>query len=128
MITKHDLEEQREAIQDYLIALLDGFDERLVDDVCQAVVEGFDALLKKCEECQHTTTKKYEVYDNGKLAGYPYRNVNSSWIQPPLMTFEQAQEYAKQWLGQHASLVPMYPDEKVDYSGNGDFIEIRTIK
>lgn len=69
----------------------------------------------------------YEVYDNGRLAGHPYHNVSSVWTHPICKTFEQAQEWAKKWLGQYASLVPMYPDEKMDYSGCGDTIEIRSI-
>lgn len=70
----------------------------------------------------------YEVYDNGRLAGYPYHDVDSGWKHPNCSTFEQAREYAKLWLGEYAPLAPTYPDEKIDYSGCGDVIEIRKIK
>lgn len=71
---------------------------------------------------------KYEVYDNGKLAGFPYSNVSKDWVQPLFSTFEEAQAYTKNWLGEYCSLCPTEPNRTVYYSGEGDFIEIRKIK
>lgn len=70
----------------------------------------------------------YEVYDNGKLAGYPYHNVDPGWVQPVFSTFAQAQDYAINWLGEYSSLCPTEPNQIIDYSGMGDKIEIREIK
>jgi len=69
----------------------------------------------------------YEVYDNGKLAGYPYRDVDPTWTHPICSTFEEAQVYTKNWLGEYSSLCPTEPNRIVYYSGEGDFIEIREI-
>jgi hypothetical protein len=69
----------------------------------------------------------FEVYDSGKLAGYPYQNVSKDWIQPTFLTFEKAQVYAKNWLGEYSSLCPIEPNRIVYYSVEGDFIEIREI-
>lgn len=70
----------------------------------------------------------YEVYDNGKLAGYPYHDVDPTWKHPTYKTFEEAQTYAQNWLGEYSSLCPTEPNQVIDYSGEGDTIEIREIK
>jgi len=70
----------------------------------------------------------FEVYDCGKLAGFPYIDVSKDWVQPTFLTFEEAQVYTKNWLGEFASLCPTEPNKVIDYSGCGDTIEIRKIK
>jgi len=66
----------------------------------------------------------YRVYDNGKLADYRSHRVDGSWIHPLCETFEDAQDYAKKWLGKLSSLVPDKINIQVNYSGYGDIIEI----
>ena len=48
-ITKQDLEEQREQIQNDLQCVLDGLDEELIDAVCQVIVDRMNVLLTKLE-------------------------------------------------------------------------------
>ena len=73
--------------------------------------------------------KMFQVYDNDRLADHTKCTVCSSWYQPICNTFEEAQEYAKKWLGANLeSLCPNEPNKSVDYSGYGDMIEIREIK
>lgn len=67
----------------------------------------------------------YRVYDNGKLATYQSHRVDPGFRHPICETFEQAQEYARKWLGKYSTLVPTKTNESVDYSGYGDIIEIR---
>lgn len=44
---KSDLEDQCELIQDDLICVLDGIDERILDNVCQVIVDRFAVLKEK---------------------------------------------------------------------------------
>lgn len=70
----------------------------------------------------------YEVYDNGKPADHLHQDVCDSWEHPDCETFEEAQRYCKEWLGNYSSLCPTEPNKVIDYSGAGDTIEIRKIK
>lgn len=45
MITKQDIEDQRQLIQDDIMALLDGLDDPIITNVCQVVVDRMDILL-----------------------------------------------------------------------------------
>jgi len=45
MITRRDLENQREHIQDDLICMLDGLDDEFITNVCQMICNRFDILL-----------------------------------------------------------------------------------
>jgi len=48
-MTKKDLIEQREAIQDDLISALDGLDQEFIDRVCNIIVDRFNILINKLE-------------------------------------------------------------------------------
>lgn len=50
MITKQDLLDQRERIQEDLCCILDGLDNEIIDGVCETVVERFEILLLKFDE------------------------------------------------------------------------------
>jgi len=70
----------------------------------------------------------YQVYDNGRLADLTNSgNQDSIWQHPVCETFEQALQYAEQWLGDLAG-INLKPNVPVDYSGYGDMIEIRKIE
>ena len=49
MITVKDLEEQREQIQENLLSIFDGYDQRLLDTACDVIVESFNELISKLE-------------------------------------------------------------------------------
>ena len=49
-LTRRDLKEQCEQIQENLVCILDGLDEKVIDAVCQVVVDRFDILAKLSEE------------------------------------------------------------------------------
>ena len=49
MLTERELDEQREAIQDDLLCVLDGLDDNVLDNVCQIVVNRFQILKEKAE-------------------------------------------------------------------------------
>ena len=72
----------------------------------------------------------YQVLDNDKPAdenGFPELK-GRRWTSAIFKTFEEAQTYARNWLGLHYQHnCPSIPNFKVDYSGHGDFIEIRQI-
>lgn len=67
----------------------------------------------------------FKVFDNGELADHHFHNVDQSWTHPFCLTFHQAQEYCRNWLGIYAFFCPEKPNHPVDYSGCGDVIEIR---
>lgn len=50
MITKQDLLDLRELIQDDLICVLDGQEDRLVDNACQVVVDRMKPLWDKLKD------------------------------------------------------------------------------
>jgi len=70
---------------------------------------------------------KYQVFDCGRLAQYPDCKVDSSWDCATFGSFEEAQEYARKWLGIFRKYVPNRPNYPKDYSGYGDMIEIRSV-
>ena len=49
MITKQDLLDQRELIQNDLQCVLDGLDEDIIDNACQVIVDRVQILLDKLE-------------------------------------------------------------------------------
>ena len=69
---------------------------------------------------------KYQVFDNGKPADYKHRNVHKSWDKSKFDSWQAAMAYARKWLG--VFIVPLKINKPVDYSGNGDMIEVRKIK
>jgi len=42
--------EQRELIQDDLLCILDGLGNKILDDICNIIVERFQILIDKLEE------------------------------------------------------------------------------
>ena len=50
MITKQDLLNQREQIQEDLRCIFDGADEEMLDNACQVVVDRFQILIDATEE------------------------------------------------------------------------------
>lgn len=68
----------------------------------------------------------YAVYDNGKPAsrtGYPQITNINDWNTHRFSSIEDAVQYAHDWLG--AWSLPLKVNEPYDYSGYGDFIEIK---
>jgi hypothetical protein len=49
-ITKQDLADQRELIQDDLMCILDGLDEEMLDRVCQVIFDRIGILENKLDE------------------------------------------------------------------------------
>lgn len=47
MLTKQDLDEQREQIQEDLACVLDGIDDEFMTRVCQVIVDRFKILEEK---------------------------------------------------------------------------------
>ena len=58
-ITKKDLEEQREQIQEDLHCVLDGAPEELMTDVCQVIVDRMNVLIAKLDKENTWNIKKY---------------------------------------------------------------------
>lgn len=50
MLTKQDLLDQRESMQDDLQTLLDGLDDEVISNACQIVVDRIAILITKFEE------------------------------------------------------------------------------
>jgi hypothetical protein len=74
---------------------------------------------------EEKTMKKFSVYENGKPCnriGFPILKGND-WKNHSFDTFEAAQEYANDWLGDYAT--PLTVNVPYEYSGYGDMIEIR---
>ena len=67
----------------------------------------------------------YAVYDNGRPAKYPEVAVHSSWDNNRFDTFEEALDYARNWLGPYGEGVVLKLGVSWDYSGYGDQIVIR---
>lgn len=70
---------------------------------------------------------KYQVFENDKPADnkrFSYLK-GLDWNNSSFDTFEEALKYAKSWLGDFDSIPPNFaPNQKYDYSGYGDTIEI----
>ena len=68
----------------------------------------------------------FQVFEDDKPAdvtGFPQLR---SWKNSKFATFEEAQDYANDWLGEFGGIV-LKLNEPQDYSGYGSFIEIREI-
>ena len=50
MITKKDLEDQRELMQDDLCCILDGLEDEVLDDVCQVIIDRMAMLIPKVDD------------------------------------------------------------------------------
>lgn len=67
----------------------------------------------------------YRVLDNGRPAKCPECKVDPSWNHCDFQTWEEAQEYARRWLGlMNDYFVPQEADKPVVYSAANDTIEI----
>ncbi len=62
-ITKQDLADQRELIQDDLMCVLDGLDQEILDRVCQVIVDRIRILENKLD--------KFTSADNDFFRGLP---------------------------------------------------------
>jgi hypothetical protein len=68
----------------------------------------------------------FGVYDNGKPAsvvGFPVLR-GCGWDNHQFQTFEEAEKYAQNWLGQYSGMT-LEVNKPVDYDGYGTMIEIR---
>jgi len=86
----------------------------------KASSEEYQEILKEAKD-----DGMFQIFDNNKPADCHHHKVHCTWGNSKFDTFEEAQEYARLWLGEMCDLVPDKPRVKVDYSGYGDFIEIR---
>lgn len=68
----------------------------------------------------------FQVLDNERPAQYPECAVSSSWKNSKFETFEEAAQYANNWLGVYGPINFMV-GVPVKYSGYGDTIEIREV-
>jgi hypothetical protein len=62
------------------------------------------------------------VYDSNKLAQYPEQKIHYSWDNCKFETLPEAIEYAKKYFYPYQPPIGL---GKIDYSGFGDFAEIR---
>lgn len=92
-------------------------------------------------------TKRYQVLDGSRLADHKlfstkshftseknYKLFKKTWGNSIFDTFEKAREYAWKWIGPEwggsvdgKKGCDLKPNVPLDYSGYGDFIEIREI-
>ncbi len=73
----------------------------------------------------------FQVFDNGKPADNKHFPVAACWNKSQYSSFEEAYEYAKDWLGHYAySLEESIHkvDWKIPYGGCDDYIEIREVR
>lgn len=72
----------------------------------------------------------FQVLDNGKPADsseYPSLK-GHGWNNSIFQFFEAAEAYAMLWLGKYSACAPDVPDKKIDYTGCGDTIEIKSLQ
>jgi hypothetical protein len=69
----------------------------------------------------------FQVFDNGRPADCNNHKVHPTWNKSMYDSFEEAQQYCHQWLGEYANCTPLKPNQKINYSGWGDTIEIREV-
>lgn len=70
----------------------------------------------------------YQVFDNGKPADAEHQGLDGSWSNSKFDTLEEAQIYANHYLGfQKDILLLVELNVPYDYSGYGDFLEIRKV-
>lgn len=48
----------------------------------------------------------FKVYESGKLARFPECKVYESWDNCSFSTFQDALEYAQNWLGEYGDVLP----------------------
>jgi len=70
----------------------------------------------------------FQVFDNNKPADASGHNVHHTWNNSTFSTFEEAHQYANQWLAPSHGLVILKLNQPYDYSGYGDIIEIREVQ
>jgi len=71
----------------------------------------------------------FQVFDNDRPADCFNHEVHKSWEQSKFKTFDEALEYARNWLGYpEGDIPPLELNVPWDYSGYGDKIEIREVK
>ena len=76
---------------------------------------------------------KFQVFDGDKPAQFPDCRVDKSWDNSVFDTEDEALVYARKWCAPYGSTYDgtqgftIKAGEKYDYSGYGDFIEIRVI-
>ena len=68
----------------------------------------------------------YQVLCNGRPADCYNHDVHQSWNKSVYFTFEEAVEYAKDWLGHYGIGIVLKLNTPCDY-GEGDIIEIREV-
>jgi hypothetical protein len=66
----------------------------------------------------------FQVLNNDIPAQYPYMPIHPSWNQSTFQSFDEAQEYACQYLGPFSPGKIFKLNEPYDYSGYGDCISI----
>lgn len=72
---------------------------------------------------------KYQVFDNGKPADCHHHKVDASWANSTFSLAAEAVDYACKWLNWESVMgVLLEVNKPYDYSGYGDFIEIRRIE
>lgn len=78
--------------------------------------------------------KKYQVFDNGRRADWTafdhptFLEFRKSWPIREFNSFEKAESYALKWLGDCSPGVGVLkPNVPYDYSGHGDYLEIKEI-
>lgn len=132
----YDVTNHIKELQDALCDLIDGND---VEDIiyltglsekrAREIYDLYVNVLKAKENRLYISDKimKYHVFYGNRPA--KYSNINSSWKNNVFDNFEDAEEYAQNWLG---SFDPgkniLKPNIPYDYDGYGDMIEIRTVK
>jgi hypothetical protein len=57
--------------------------------------------------------------------GFPFIIKNDGWDEHEFDSFDKALQYARDWM--YNDNLELEPDQPLDYSGDGHFIEIRTI-
>lgn len=71
---------------------------------------------------------KYQVFEGGKPADCFHHKVDSSWNKSTFDTFEEAIEYAEQWLHPFVGKLGRVLKVNVPFEWYGDcFIEIREV-
>ena len=73
---------------------------------------------------------KYGVYENNKPCsrqGYPNLKFEC-WSNHVFPTFEEAVQYARDWLGAYGDYAKLELDIPFNYNGYGDMIEIKEIE
>ena len=58
--------------------------------------------------------------------GFPQIIKDDGWDNNQFTTFEEAQTYARDWMNDDD--LKLEPDKPFDYSGQGHFVEIKTVK